>query len=346
MALRNDLDFKALPKIELHAHLSGSISRRCLHEVWLKKKDAGETALEDPLVEMPEGKNDYDIKSFFPLFSSYLYHLVNDRWSLEYTTRSVLRDFAADGVVYLELRTTPRAMPAAGLTKAQYVQTVLDTIAAFEAEAPPATLRTRLILSIDRRNSLPEALEVVELARQFQGGGVVGIDLCGDPKKGGIETLAPAFEQARGIPGMGLTLHFAEDECSGTEEELRLLLSWKPDRIGHVIHVSDAVKQAIIARGGMGLELCLSCNVHAQMITGGFEAHHFGEWWKVEEVVVVLSTDDVGVFGSPLSNEYRLVAQHFGLGRPEICALARRGIDVIFGTDEEKQRLTTIMWKP
>ncbi len=227
--------------------------------------------------------------SFFPLFSSYIYQLVNDAWSLKHTPLSVLHDFAADGVVYLELRTTPRAMPTAGLTKAQYVQAILDAIAAFEGASPAPALRTRLILSIDRRNSLAEALEAVDLARQFQARGVVGIDLCGDPARGGIDALAPAFERARGIPGLGLTLHFGETAGSGTDEELRLLLSWRPDRIGHVIHVSDAVRREIIAHGRMGLELCLSCNVHAQMITGGFEAHHFGEWWKVSETVVVLS---------------------------------------------------------
>jgi len=52
----------------------------------------------------------------------------------------------------------------------------------------------------------------------------------------------------------------------------------------------------------------------------------------------------VGVFGSPLSNEYRLVARHFGLGREEICSLARGAIDVIFGGDEEKERLRSLMW--
>jgi adenosine deaminase len=57
-----------------------------------------------------------------------------------------------------------------------------------------------------------------------------------------------------------------------------------------------------------------------------------------------MQTDDVGVFGSPLSDEYKLVTQHFGLGRAEICGLARRGIDVIFGGEEEKARLREIMW--
>ncbi|KAK4154200.1 hypothetical protein C8A00DRAFT_43002 [Chaetomidium leptoderma] len=353
------LDYKALPKIELHAHLSGSISRQCLHEVWLTKKAAGETDLQDPLIEMPEGKHNYDLKTFFPLFSSYIYNLVNDAPTLRYTTLAVLRDFAADGVVYLELRTTPRAMPAAGLTEAAYVQTILDTIAEYEEEQEqssrdldegrPGRLRTKLILSIDRRHTPAQAWRVLALAKQFLGRGsdnvVVGIDLCGNPAAPlDSQALSPVFEEARRVAGLGMTLHFAEAECSASDAELDLLLGWRPDRLGHVICVGERVRQQIVERGGMGLELCLSCNVHAGMVGGGFESHHFGEWWKVDEAVVVLSTDDVGVFGSPLSNEYALVTQHFGLTRAEICTLVRKGVDVIFGGEEEKARLRNILW--
>jgi adenosine deaminase len=309
-------------------------------------------------------------QSFFPLFSSYIYHLVNTRWALEYTTLSVLHDFASDGVVYLELRTTPRAIPSASITKASYVETILSAIRTFEST--DTRLKTKLILSIDRRNTPDQAQEVVSLYRQFRSQGAVGIDLCGDPKHGPITHLAPAFEAARReMPELNLTLHFAEAEESGSEEELGMLLDWAPGRIGHVIHVPERIRERIKARGGMGLELCLSCNVHANMIIGGFEAHHFGEWWRVRDVVVALSvsllppschelclfmyrkgvrlmwglqTDDVGVFGSPLSNEYALVAEHFGLGRREICELARGAMQVIFGGDEEKARLQRIMW--
>lgn len=179
-------------------------------------------------------------------------------------------------------------MPKAGLSKSHYVAAILAAISEFEAG--DTALGTRLILSIDRRNTLDEALEVVALAREFRGRGVVGIDLCGDPKKGGVASLAPAFDLARReLPELGLTLHFAEAECSGTDEELNTLLDWQPDRIGHVIHVGNDVKDRIIRTGGLGLELCLSCNVHANMITGGFEAHHFGEWRKIKQCVVALS---------------------------------------------------------
>lgn len=38
------------------------------------KKQAGETGLEDPLVEMPEGKHDYNLQTY--VFSSWSYPLL------------------------------------------------------------------------------------------------------------------------------------------------------------------------------------------------------------------------------------------------------------------------------
>ncbi|KAI1504261.1 hypothetical protein F5X99DRAFT_406329 [Biscogniauxia marginata] len=335
------LDFKSMPKIELHAHLSGSISRQCLHEIWKAKRAAGGTDLEDPLVVMPPGKYDYDLETFFPLFSSYIYHLVNDIDSLVYSTKSVMHEFAADGVVYLELRTTPRCLPEAGLDKAGYVGQVLQAINAAQEEL--STLRARLILSIDRRNTLEEAHELVRLAKQFQDRGVVAIDLCGDPSKGDVAVFTPAITEAQ-TAGLKVTVHFAESEYSASITELNTIMSWTPDRLGHVIHVPEHVKQQILTRGNIGLELCLSCNVHAKMIVGSFEAHHFGEWWRADGPAVVPCTDDVGVFGSPLSNEWELIQKHFHLRREEIVGLARKGVEVIFGGEEEKERLRDTMW--
>lgn len=50
------------------------------------------------------------------------------------------------------------------------------------------------------------------------------------------------------------------------------------------------------------------------------------------------------MFGSTLSNEYSLIAEHFGLDRKEICELARSAIDITFADEEEKKRLRKIMW--
>lgn len=52
----------------------------------------------------------------------------------------------------------------------------------------------------------------------------------------------------------------------------------------------------------------------------------------------------MGVFGSPVSNEWALIEQHFKLTNDELFALARKGADVIFGGEIEKTRLEKIMW--
>jgi adenosine deaminase len=197
----------------------------------------------------------------------------------------VLQDFEDDGVVYLELRTTPRAIPAQKIEKSQYVKLVLECIEEFERD-PERKMKTKLILSVDRRNTLEEAFEVINLAKTYHLRGVVGVDLCGDPMKGPIHNFAPAFHRAKEA-ALKVTIHFAEATASSSDEELWELLKWDPDRIGHVIHVHDDLKREIVNRG-IGVELCLSCNVCAKMITGSYGDHHFG-WWKNNHSSVALS---------------------------------------------------------
>lgn len=187
-----------------------------------------------------------------------------------YSTKAVLRDFQSDGVVYLELRTTPRA--CSGFSKDEFVSVIIGRINEFDR----ASMSTKLILSIDRRNTAAEAMEVVDLAIKHRPSAVVGIDLCGDPLKGDISIYRAAFVKAK-HHGLKLTVHFAEVPASSTEEELHTLLSYNPDRLGHVINVPDTVKLEIIRRK-LGLELCLTCNVDAKMISGGFADHHFSYW--------------------------------------------------------------------
>jgi adenosine deaminase len=101
-------------------------------------------------------------------------------------------------------------------------------------------MKTNLILSIDRRNDLPTALHVVDLALKYRSKGVVGIDLCGDPAVGEVSIFQPAFEKAK-THGLKITIHFAEAPQSSTSKELWTLLSYQPDRIGHVINVPEDV---------------------------------------------------------------------------------------------------------
>jgi adenosine deaminase len=186
--------------------------------------------------------------------------------------------------VYLELRTTPRSIPQNGITNEIYVRTILECIAEHQRR-PYARLRTKLILSVDRRWTAEQAEEVVEIAIKYRSKGVVAVDLCGDPSKGDVSIFSSAFAKAKAA-GLRITLHFAEAPASASDKELSVLLDMKPDRVGHVIHVKDEHRTKIVQQG-IGVELCLSCNVHAKMITGDFPDHHFG-WWRTSGAGVAL----------------------------------------------------------
>ncbi|KAL7420138.1 hypothetical protein Q5752_005104 [Cryptotrichosporon argae] len=347
---------RRLPKVELHAHLTGSVSRACLQTIWEERTAAeGDTGLEAPETALADPATGQNIGAFFAHFNTYIYRLIDTLPDLATATRAVLSSFAADGVVHLELRTTPRAL--GGSSAAASVRAVLAELVRWNAAG--GVMRASLILSIDRaKHDLAAAETIVDLALALRAEGlpVVGLDLCGDPAApADVARLAPAFRRA-GQLGVPLTLHFAEIPASSTARELDELLSWGPRRLGHTIHVPLPVRARVLA-AGIAPELCLSCNVLAGMLpdvdaagadTAGalhpaptYDMHHFG-WWWAHPGSVSLGTDDVGVFGKQASDECAIAAQTFGLGKTELVALGRRAMQAAFCDDAERQRVESL----
>ena len=57
-----------------------------------------------------------------------VHSLVDDADAVKLVARDVVRDFAEDGVVYLELRTTLKAIPSAGMSEEDYLGAVVEGI--------------------------------------------------------------------------------------------------------------------------------------------------------------------------------------------------------------------------
>lgn len=112
-------------------------------------------------------------------------------------TSRVVELFAKDGCVYLELRSTPRAVTETGMTKNQYIKAMIDGIE--DAISRISTITVRVLISIDRRHTLTQSMETVDCALRFMNTGyIVGIDLCGDPSCGSfVDTMLPALTYAR-----------------------------------------------------------------------------------------------------------------------------------------------------
>ncbi|XP_047253835.1 N6-mAMP deaminase isoform X1 [Capsicum annuum] len=183
-----DMDWwVSMPKIELHAHLNGSIRDSTLLELAREVGDKGLVRFPD--VEHVILKDDRSLTEVFKLFD--LIHIITtDHETVTRITKEVIEDFAAENVVYLELRTTPKKNVSKGMNKKSYMEAVLDGLRAvtsvevdifnepnFDYPANAGIyarsndgasngsgkrkIYVRLLLSIDRRETTEAAMETV-----------------------------------------------------------------------------------------------------------------------------------------------------------------------------------------
>ncbi|XP_027087899.1 N6-mAMP deaminase-like [Coffea arabica] len=349
--------WKTMPKIELHAHLNGSIRDSTLLELARELGDKGTIVFSD--FEQVILKHDRSLVEVFKLFD--LIHLITtDHKTVTKITKEVVEDFAAENVVYLELRTTPKRNDSKGMSKESYMQAVVEGLRAvnnvdvdfahkLDAEAiensHPANDRNsesrrkkicvRLLLSIDRRESTEAAMETVKLALQMKDLGVVGIDLSGNPVIGEWQTFLPALKFAK-EQGLSVTLHSGEVPNS---EEVHAMLDFLPGRIGHACYFEEDHWRKLKSFK-IPVEICLTSNIRTETIPS-LDVHHFADLYNSEHPVS-LCTDDMGVFSTSLSHEYRLAASAYGLGMKEMHTLARDAINFIFAGNDAKEELKEI----
>ncbi|GAB5586164.1 hypothetical protein Unana1_01064 [Umbelopsis nana] len=316
----------SLPKVELHAHINGSISFETIRKLTERKK-----AEKPHLTEYQIPENSLDkIDDFFPLFK-FIYQLTDDTEAIKIITEDIINEFAKDGTKYLELRSTPRKYADTDLkTKDDYVQAVLSVI-----NQPRDDIIVKLILSVDRRNTLDEAMETVDLAIKYKNHGVLAVDLCGDVHAGSFDTLKPAFLKAQ-QHGLKVTLHFCE--VPENLPEAPSLLAISPDRLGHATLLDNACRNHIYQHQ-IPIEICMTSNVLSKTVPT-YEDHHLKELLAAGQPFVIC-TDDKGVFRADLSDEYMQAAKAFSMSHKQLFEASLRSIDAIFSDDATKQTLRT-----
>ncbi|XP_021766909.1 adenosine deaminase-like protein isoform X1 [Chenopodium quinoa] len=345
----------SMPKVELHAHLNGSVRNSTLLELAKELGEKGIIVFSE--VEHVILKNDRSLTEVFKLFDL-IHILTTDHATVTRITKEVVEDFAAENVVYLELRTTPKRNDSRGMSKRSYMEAVIEglrKVDVFDIDFASTKngleekgksgqmiddcvgfsrtkIYVRLLLSIDRRETLAAAMETVKLALEMKDLGVVGIDLSGNPKVGEWITFLPALRFAR-EQGLRVTLHCGEVP---NQEEIHAMLDFLPERIGHACCLEEDAWRKL-KNSKIPVEICLTSNIRTNTISS-IDVHHFADLYNTNHPLI-LCTDDTGVFSTSLSKEYAIAATAFGLGKKEMFQLARTAVEYSFVEEQVASKL-------
>ncbi|KAF4526768.1 hypothetical protein B566_EDAN012306 [Ephemera danica] len=258
--------------------------------------------------------------------------------AIKIATADVINEFETDGVIFLELRSTPREVPGK-MTKEEYVEAIIEGILSHKGK-----IIVKLLLSIDRRQGLAEAEHTLQIAldaRKRHPALIAGLDLSGDPTAGAVSQFLPTLQAARDA-GLGIVIHCGEVT---NEEEVMVILKFGPDRLGHAtcVHPSlggSETQWNALLKSNIPLELCLTSNIKCKTVPS-YDMHHFKYLFEAN-YPIALCTDDKGVFCSDLSHEYNLAAKTFGLSQEQLVALSEAAIDFSLTSELEKSTLHKI----
>ncbi len=165
---------------------------------------------------------------------------------------------------------------------------------------------------------------------------VVGFNMVADermPPLDHYEAFKPLREK---LARLQVTLHAGEQ--AGTASNIVNDLLLNPKRYGHATHVEeDPLAEAVLYENKIPVEVSLISNEKTLVQTD--LSKHPEPKLLAWGVPIVPDTDDPGVFGSTLSDEYRLSQSQFGLSWDQLKEMSRNGVRSSFVDDATKARL-------
>jgi adenosine deaminase len=322
----------ALPKVELHCHIEGTMRPATVAE--LAAKNGIALPVDDP-TELYRYDSLQGFLAIFWLVQSTL-HDPGDWARLAH--ESVL-DGAAHGLAYRESFFTPARHLAAGQDLGSIVAGLDEGLAAAEQETG---VRVNLICDFDRDFGPGAARELATMLADLRRGGARGIERVlgvgydsteiGQPPAGYVDAFSVA-----GAAGFRRTAH--QGENSGPDAIAACVDVLGAERIDHGMSIMDdhdLVRRFADER--IALTVCPNSNIR---IANAFPtlADHVYPAMRAAGLVATLNTDDPALTELDLGYEYASVADAFGFDWDAMVDIALDGIEACWLDDDGKAAL-------
>jgi adenosine deaminase len=320
------------PLTDLHRHLDGNIRPST---IWQLAEEFSIPLQQHSLEELIQATQvqfkTTDLLAFLQQMELGVSVLASEQACYRVAYENV-EDAKRAGLTYVELRFSPVFMAQAhNLSIDQVVDAV---VAGCKAGSKKYGVPVNIIGILSR--SYGEATCYQELQALLRAkDDIVALDLAGDEKGFPAIRFKQHFKLARDA-GWNITVHAGE--ADGPHSIWQAIDELGATRIGHSVAAREDTRlMDFMANNNISIECCLTSNFQTGACTD--IAHHPIKTFIERGIVVTLNTDDPGVSGIEIIDEYRLAREVVGLSAEQLAQIQLNGVEVAFVGDSVKREL-------
>ena len=314
-------ELQRMPKVELHCHLDGSLSKEFIEKRLSRKVTQQELGVSDDCSSLAEYLEKFDL----PL------ECLKDEEGLEEAGYDVLKTMHQENVIYAEIRFAPLLSVSESMDMEQVISALMRGL---EKGKEDFGVEYNVIVCAMRHHGMEENYDMIQTACKFLGKGVCGADLAGAEAQYPMSEFMELFHRVRKL-GMPFTIHAGE--C-GSVQNIVDAVKAGAGRIGHGIAMRGHYNiQKELADRGIGIEMCPISNLQTKAVNSPSE-------YPIREFLntglkVSINTDNRTVSNTSLTKELQFIQDTYGIQEEEIRLMMKNAVDTAFATDEVKERL-------
>lgn len=326
---------RAIPKVELHRHLECSLRPSTLRELLSlggKPVPAEDEAFAKMyLVTRPMD----DLEAVLGKFLA-TQGVLSTEQVLERITFEAIEDAYLDGVRILELRYAPTFVRL-GHEHLSFERIHEAIVRGRDRACARYPIAVGLIAIIQRILPFEDGERVASFAIANRET-FVALDLADNEVGFDSRPFAPLFKRAKAA-GLHITVHSGEADVPDSPEFVRTAVEvLGAERVGHGVQIYRSPEMIEFIRSRhIPLELCPTSNWLTNAVSA-LNKHPFKQLMDAG-VPVTINSDDPGVFGIDLTNEYRVLHEGLGLGLADFERCNDTAAAASFIPLEQKQKV-------
>lgn len=314
-------EMKKFPKIELHCHLDGSLSREYIESRLGRAVRDEELSVSDSCRSLEEYLEKFELPG----------SCLKDESGLEGAGYDVLRTMGRECVCYAEIRFAPMLSVTQKMDVPQVIAALRKGL---ERGRREFDVEYNIIVCAMRHHSEEENYRMIKAAREFLGEGVCAADLAGAEAQYPMTEFRSLFENTKKL-GMPFTIHAGE--C-GNPQNIVDAVQAGAARVGHGIAMRGRKDvQQLVRRAHVGVEMCPISNLQTKAVKSQ-EEYPIREFLQ-EGLLVSVNTDNRTVSRTSMTRELEFIRKAYGIRGEEVELLMKNAVETAFADDSVKEKL-------